>query len=410
MPGGERYLVQGVALVSPPVGDVCVPRCGSATCGNDGCGGTCGTCAAGSACTPSGRCSAWTIETGVTVRGSNAPSPVIAATSPSMLVAFEAHGGALKGVAKRNGAWGESFALGAEPYVVAHHSSWAFDAAGEPRFAFLRYTGSTPALLTSARSGDSWTVTESPGIPRTAVNPVALARSSSGALAALVRTETTQAQGLVVLTGLPGSATVAKTFGTFLPVKNHAMAVDPAGNLHVAWIDGNDASWPNTPYYAVHYATNRGGTWITRDVTATPDVYDTTNVEVVADGNGAHVVFTGTYGTRPIAYVHVDSAGVVGPLEVVPGIGLTQVRMRLSPTEEPVVVGPSSTSGGGMELCQRSAGTWACETIDVPGSPSLPDVAYDAEGRPHVVFWERRASWNQTPNLEPVIFRHATRM
>jgi len=142
---------------------------------------------------------------------------------------------------------------------------------------------------------------------------------------------------------------------------------------------------------------------------STPNVLDATNVELAADDTGAHLAFSGTYTTRPIAYVHVDATGAASPLEVVPGIAVSQVRMRLSPQGEPVVVGPSPTAGGGMQVCSRAATAWACETIAVTGSPSLPDLQYDAQGQPHVVFWERRAAWSQYPLAEPVIFRHATR-
>src|SRR5262245_51696068 len=42
-------------MIDPPRGDAatrdgCVPDCGGAHCGSDGCGGSCGTCATGTVC------------------------------------------------------------------------------------------------------------------------------------------------------------------------------------------------------------------------------------------------------------------------------------------------------------------------------------------------------------------------
>ena len=41
---------------SAPIFDACAPSCTGKGCGADGCGGTCGTCAAGSTCTADGKC------------------------------------------------------------------------------------------------------------------------------------------------------------------------------------------------------------------------------------------------------------------------------------------------------------------------------------------------------------------
>jgi len=46
--------------VTPPA---CVPSCNGRACGGDGCGGTCGSCAAGLACQSDGACGAWSVET-----------------------------------------------------------------------------------------------------------------------------------------------------------------------------------------------------------------------------------------------------------------------------------------------------------------------------------------------------------
>lgn len=37
----------------------CTPSCGERRCGDDGCGGSCGACAAGATCMPDGTCDAW---------------------------------------------------------------------------------------------------------------------------------------------------------------------------------------------------------------------------------------------------------------------------------------------------------------------------------------------------------------
>lgn len=50
----------GVAQDSAPdaePADACVPQCASRVCGDDGCGGVCGTCGGGATCTASGTCS-----------------------------------------------------------------------------------------------------------------------------------------------------------------------------------------------------------------------------------------------------------------------------------------------------------------------------------------------------------------
>jgi hypothetical protein len=59
---GTSYVVQtewsnkaGKCIVTSG-GTSCTPSCGSKICGDDGCGGSCGTCASGKSCTSAGQC------------------------------------------------------------------------------------------------------------------------------------------------------------------------------------------------------------------------------------------------------------------------------------------------------------------------------------------------------------------
>ncbi|OFX19367.1 MAG: hypothetical protein A2V77_19235 [Anaeromyxobacter sp. RBG_16_69_14] len=66
----------------------CTPRCTGRTCGDDGCGGTCGTCVSGTHCTSAGTCEASLLRiwnTGVDANG--APLPVGSADPQWQLVA-----------------------------------------------------------------------------------------------------------------------------------------------------------------------------------------------------------------------------------------------------------------------------------------------------------------------------------
>ena len=79
--GGRHVLIDvaGHRLSSPPP---CVPLCTGRTCGEDGCGGSCGACGSGS-CSPAGTCSAFTQQTtpgwsGLAALGANATTVSLA--------------------------------------------------------------------------------------------------------------------------------------------------------------------------------------------------------------------------------------------------------------------------------------------------------------------------------------------
>jgi hypothetical protein len=55
-PGAGAMPMPAPAPIEPGEGEQCSPDCGLRSCGSDGCGGSCGTCASGSLCGADGQC------------------------------------------------------------------------------------------------------------------------------------------------------------------------------------------------------------------------------------------------------------------------------------------------------------------------------------------------------------------
>ena len=87
--GGTTYYVildGGAGGGSPPVSGTytlgvdgpCVPVCTGATCGDDGCGGSCGTCTGGDVCDPSN----WNCVDPATLSGDDCSNPIVVPSAP----------------------------------------------------------------------------------------------------------------------------------------------------------------------------------------------------------------------------------------------------------------------------------------------------------------------------------------
>lgn len=58
-PDRSTYIANGAAVFTRPF---CRPACDARVCGDDGCGGSCGACAAGTSCMPDGTCGMWRVQ------------------------------------------------------------------------------------------------------------------------------------------------------------------------------------------------------------------------------------------------------------------------------------------------------------------------------------------------------------
>ncbi|MBI4954714.1 MAG: Vps62-related protein [Myxococcales bacterium] len=121
------HLGNGDLQCVPEVGCACVLACAGKACGDDGCGGTCGSCAPGEACTPAGQC---------------APAGAVCTACP---LGNECAPGLACGAS----------AAGAARYCLAPCTAGAceagFECRSEPEGALC-----APALVSGCQGGDVW--------------------------------------------------------------------------------------------------------------------------------------------------------------------------------------------------------------------------------------------------------------
>jgi hypothetical protein len=349
---GSSYGTWGV-LTQP----ACQPACSGKSCGDDRCGGSCGSCATGF-CSPVGTCTGWQYET--------VPNP---GGSISTSLALESEPGATlhllagKSYLKRTSSWSAP-----TPLAVTDLSDQA-----------LALDGSTPhvADLTSGAVGvvvgPTWNETSVAtgklGAPVLAVAGgvwhLATSEASTHVLQHLVR------QG--------GSTTTATVFTpTTTYVLRSTLALDGAGKAHLAWIDGTGTSG------TLRYATNAGGSWSTATSVKAGLGYSSaaSAPELRIDGAGKlHLLYYDTTSGGGTYYASLQSGSWV--TEKLPVLG-AYPRLVLD-GGTPVAVGAENEA---VKLCRRGGGgAWTTSLVPDGGYLFRVAAARDGAGKLHLVYW-----------------------
>jgi hypothetical protein len=133
---------------------------------------------------------------------------------------------------------------------------------------------------------------------------------------------------------------------------------------------------------ALEYATDETGTLVSTPIagetaTGSSDVFHP--LLALGPGDAVHLAFVHAGGTE----IHhgLASSGTVA-IDVVPAEAGGAYALAVDPAGAPYVLAAGDT----LALWRRSGGAWTSETIPTKSAPSTPWLAFDAAGKPHVVF------------------------
>jgi hypothetical protein len=350
---GSSYGTWAV-LTQPP----CQPACSGKACGDDGCGGSCGSCSAGSFCSPVGTCTGWQYET--------VPFPNGSLSSPLALQAEP--GGALH-------------LLAGKSYLQRSGSGWAAPATlsiGETSEQALALDGTVPhvADLTSGSIG----VVVGPGWTKTSLATGKLGAPALAIAGGAWHLSTSEAsthvlQHLVRQGGVTTAETVFTPTGT-LVVQRSTLALDAAGKAHLAWIDGNGSTG------TLRYATNAGGSWSSAaTVKALSWNSGAGSPELRIDAGGKlHLLYYDTASGGGSYYATPASGSWAS--EKLPALGIFP-RLALDGAT-PVAIGIENDA---VKLCRRGAAGWTTSKVPDGGYLYRVAAARDGQGKLHLVYW-----------------------
>ena len=396
--------VSGFAFTIPPA---CVPSCTGATCGSDGCGGTCGACGGGEACGPDRQCSPWLEETVNQPELVTYPSRAVAvAMTPAgahhmlMKYDFPEHyytAGSTQDelfyMTDASGPW----ALPAPELVVGKPAnnyaqldivptSLFADASGvEATFAYglAGYTWSIEHAIPGAQP---WMVARATGSGQARPRLLDAARNRAGVEYTIVECGYYGDVACIYRHDTAGDTQETLTGDYAVAARS---AVDAAGHVHILWTHMTSVS--STYHVALEYATDESGTLVSTPITGetatgSTDVFHP--LLALGPNDEVHVAFVHAGGTE----VHhgVWGAGAFS-IDLVPADAAGALALAVAPTGLPYVL----AAADGLTLWKLGSGTWTPETIPTRGAPTAPWLAFDAAGKPHVVFGDSSAISSQ---------------
>jgi hypothetical protein len=386
--------VSGYAFVTPPP---CVPSCSGATCGGDGCGGTCGTCATG-ACGPDRQCSAWLEETVNVPALTTYPSQAIAiAMSPAgehhLLVQYQfpehyytagSSQDELFYLTDATGPWelpspqtvsGIPSGNYAQTAIVT--SSLQLTPAGAPEAIFAyglaAYTWSVRHAVAGA---EPWTVDWSNSAGQATPRLLDIARNAAGI--EYVITECGYYGDVACVDRRDGGGHTSQTLTGVYAVAARSV-VDSSGHIHILWTHMTN---PSSGYHvALEYATDESGTLV-----STPLAGET--------ANGSQDVYHPQIALGPSDAIHIAFVHA-GATEVHHGVwNGTDFTIDTAPAPAAGAFSLAVDHAGhaallstyGPATLYRLDGTWTSETLPVKGATEYPWLRFDAADKPHAFF------------------------
>jgi hypothetical protein len=379
---GDNY---SITLVTTPA--VCAPQCSGRTCGSDGCGGSCGTCASGT-CSPLGTCSTWSFETVDQPMVTDFGTPVLNVKNGTQAVNFtEIHS-----TRQPNGLWTSeplSFLTYASPYQGWQSDSFAVSPAKVGTIAFFDSPqNGTTYQLKLAQPGapdGGWNVTNVEPAQLSAFDAPQVFFDSSGA-ARLSQIRNTTQRTLVhyAVTDAGVSSQIAYTLASGHYGSNVMQAFDPSGVVHILWTEttsSTTAIWNET--------TNAGGAWTT--TVQTPSIQASGQLFIGSDGV-ERLCYAGGGG-----YAYAYKAGATWTQESFP-LNPTPTFMKcgIDPSGTVVAMRGSTTQFGGgwisFDLLKRTGPSmWSTEAVPIAANHYITtpfDFTYDSSGALQVLYKE----------------------
>ncbi|MDP3235104.1 MAG: hypothetical protein Q8N26_20140 [Myxococcales bacterium] len=349
----------GRRLSSPAT---CTPRCTGRTCGDDGCGGSCGTCASG-VCAAAGICSPLRSQlmTGL------APSSAGIASGTTSVHVLETP--STYGLAWRNlvsGAFTPATTVAQGSYGLV---STRFDVLNDQPAAFTRNSNLSTVIPLRRSATGVWSTSVA-----TSQTYYGGYRYDAAGNAFMIRCTTSQAYVSTLPAG--GTAWTAETsMFTFTPSGPFAgctdVGVTPSGTMYVVYGGRLYSNAPGFTPQAVPHAARMG---------------------VDAQGNLHMVSTTGSHVWRASTNsLETDNAP--------PGVVITDLLVTGDRLGQTAAV---FTNASGLVLARRTGtGTWSTEQLPASnvttaplitnGSTTNRGVAFDASNTPHVLFNDRGA-------------------
>jgi hypothetical protein len=156
--------------------------------------------------------------------------------------------------------------------------------------------------------------------------------------------------------------------------------VDAAGHVHILWTHMTSAN--STYHVTLEYATDETGTLVSTPIAGetAPSSSDVFHPLLALGPNGeVHVAFVHAGGTE----IHhgVWGAGAFA-IDIVPTAAGGERALAVDPAGVPHVLAASGT----LQLWRLVTGVWTATRIPTNGASSAPWLAFDAAGKPHVMF------------------------
>ncbi|MBX7098744.1 MAG: hypothetical protein K1X89_13635 [Myxococcaceae bacterium] len=405
--GRPRLLVSWVPYNGPHYIDsapACVPSCAGRTCGDDGCGGTCGTCASGQ-CAPNGTCTSWTVEDVCYPPNSDPPGASWGGVDTGFSLQVRSGAEMTAGVgpsglvmSKRGGRWSGAqlpfdLPAGREHTVLLSDGGVAVlndGTTGVIHAVYLQPDGGgvlMPVLdagFESVYSSPRVSLSSTAGGTLTAVAPLALS-SPYRAYVATSRFQGSAPQSRQSLQLIAQNVPNVQSLSTF---------TDPADVTHALWKQVVSLGAGQVAYQT-RYANNASGSW---DFAEAPDAGVIGNVQLFAGPGNAPAACVPVNGG--VAYAR--RSGSAWSLEPIPNVAIAtreEVVCRTSPSG--TVVAVHASYGGALELLTRTGpGTWTTEVLPVAGTlEGVADVRFDPSGGLHVLYFEDTVNGNTSPYL-----------
>lgn len=378
-------LLRGAWRITEP--SACTPQCSGRACGNDGCGGSCGSCAATESCDPLGQCTTWRYETPDVWLGD---TMLAAGTDELHTFGYNYDDGGMSYSTNASGDWTvEATGMDPSPDPNAYGPDGAaMDSAGSIHVATLQprptHYNAWDKIEVFSFDGAGWTSTIVGQLFRANL-PVQFQIDGDDAWHfAFSEKRYPDYSGSQLAYGKYENGTWEKEV-LVTPedpynrgngrATNIQLAVDSAGNAHILWIQ----TLTYTSQVSLHYATNESGAWVDE---ALVDPYDGGAITMAIDGTDTlHVAYRdGAYNT-PGHYGTLDPGTGSwtwedGPLSIWDQFGL-------DPQGTPFF---ADTASDAIEIHRRQAvNDWSMESIPAR-SPGGARILFDDASHTHVIY------------------------
>lgn len=387
--------ISGQAIAQLPA---CVPDCSTRSCGDDGCGGSCGTCGSGQLCEPDGTCGGWAIEQvqlepGAIGGGISLSYVLDPRGSEGIGYAYDypLNDGGLGDLYYQDSQSGRFDPVG-QPVLTSGYGTTtlfgahglAFDDGGAPELAWLGYQY---AQTLAHRGSAGWSTVTWPGFPSASSGlPPAMALDASGAPALLF-----DAYGDLwyrdasMTDGGPyelASAPYDYNYG-YATESAYTLAYAPDGSEHALWVEGYDTYNANARLLEAHRPP--GGGWVTSTVeNPFSGGYAVSAPSMAIDANGAvHLLYGGSSGS----IIHAVSSGSGWAKDTLP-VTATDFTLALDPQGQPVVaVAITSQPGSQLLLLRKGGSGWTQEKLPIDANVgSRLGLQVDPGGHLHLLF------------------------